>query len=142
MLPGFLTTALEIIIILDICGAIAYFTITGLTRLKDKKETLSPVMQNATAGLPAFATEAGQMPADISIPERVSATVYHPATNNTPPQEPPTRQWTAGLKQRLSSMTRKFTYKPAAGGQTVQTQNIDADYAKLGRVLDSFKEET
>jgi hypothetical protein len=38
-------------------------------------------------------------------------------------------------------MTRKFTYRPAPSGKTVQTQALDTDQAKLGRVLDSFKEE-
>ena len=32
MLAGFLTTALEIVIILDICGVVAYFVVSGLTR--------------------------------------------------------------------------------------------------------------
>jgi hypothetical protein len=39
-------------------------------------------------------------------------------------------------------MTKKFSYRPTAGGTSVETQPLDTDYAKLGRVLDSFKEET
>jgi hypothetical protein len=142
MLPGFLTTALEIIIILDVCGVIAYFTITGFARMKDKKEGLSPALQNTQPGLPALATEGITMPAILNVPERITSTVYSPVASEPTPQVPPPNQWTAGLKQRLTSMTRKFTYRPAPSGKTVQTQALDTDQAKLGRVLDSFKEET
>ena len=41
MLPGFLTTALEIIIILDICGAVVYFALSGLAKRK-ASETEAP----------------------------------------------------------------------------------------------------
>jgi len=140
MLPGFLTTALEIIIILDVCGAIAYFTITGLMRIKDKKDNTSPALPNTPPGMPALAAEGMAMPAPL--PARISATVYNPVAQETAPQEPPQKQWTAGLKQRITTMTRKFTYRPTGGGQAVKTQSLDTDYAKLGRVLDSFKEET
>ena len=37
MLPDILTTALEIIIVLDICGAIAYFVISGLVRSREAR---------------------------------------------------------------------------------------------------------
>lgn len=140
MLPGFLTTALEIIIILDVCGAIAYFTITGLMRIKDKKENTTSVLPNSPPGMPALATEGLVMP--TPLPARISANVYHPIAPETTPQEPPQKQWTAGLRQRITTMTRKFTYRPTNGGQAVKTQSLDTDYAKLGRVLDSFKEET
>jgi hypothetical protein len=140
MLPGFLTTALEIIIILDVCGAIAYFTISGLMRIKDKKDNTPSALPNPTAGMPALAPEGLAMPA--ILPARISAHVYHPVAAETAPQEPPQKQWTAGLRQRITTMTRKFTYRPTNGGQAVQTQSLDTDYAKLGRVLDSFKEET
>ena len=138
MLPGFLTTALEIIIILDVCGAIAYFTITGLIRIKDKKVNTSVL--NSPPGMPALATEGLVMP--TPLPARISANVYNPVACPIPPQEPPKKQWTAGLRQRITTMTRKFTYHPTNSGKAVQTQSLDTDYAKLGRVLDSFKEET
>ena len=38
MLTGFLTTALEIVIILDICGAVAYFVVAGMLRSRDDDE--------------------------------------------------------------------------------------------------------
>ena len=50
MLPGFLTTALEIIIILDICGAIAYFTITGLTRKNKPTRQATPLQPTPAFG--------------------------------------------------------------------------------------------
>lgn len=139
MLPGFLSTALEIIIILDVCGAIAYFTITGLTRIKDKKQDASPVLPNTSVGLPALAAEG---PAMIQVPERVTSQVYDPVAIDTPPQAQPKTQWTAGFRQRITSLTSKFTYKPAPSGKAVQKESVDSDYAKLGRVLDSFKEDT
>lgn len=137
MLPGFLTTALEVIIILDICGAIAYFTLTGLTRMKDKKETQSASFQNTPAGMPALAPQ-GMVAA---LPEPITASVYHPTAEEPSPQAPSQKQWTAGFKQRFSSLTRKFTYRPTSNKQAVKTQPLDNDYTKLGRVLDSFKED-
>ncbi|MBT3604838.1 MAG: hypothetical protein HOE48_19680 [Candidatus Latescibacteria bacterium] len=141
MLPGFLTTALEIIIILDVCGVIAYFTITGIARMKDKKENTSPELSNTPPGMPALATEGAPMPI-VNVPARITSTVYDPVTPEVLPPSPQKNQWTAGLKQRFTSMTRKFTYRPEPSGTAVKTQTIDADHAKLGRVLDSFKEET
>ena len=142
MLPGFLSTALEIIIILDVCGVIAYFTITGLTRMKDKKENASPAMPVSPSGMPALATEGVAMPTTVDVPKRFTSNVYDPVIPENPPQEAPPKQWTAGLKQRITTLTSKFTYRPAPNGNTVQTQKLDADHAKLGRVLDSFKEDT
>lgn len=141
MLPGFLSTALEIIIILDVCGVIAYFTITGLTRMKDKKEDLAPALPTSPSGMPALATQ-GAMPTMVHVPNRITSNVYDPVAPENPPQEAPQNQWTAGLKQRITSLTSKFTYRPTPNGNTVQTQKVDTDYAKLGRVLDSFKEDT
>lgn len=141
MLPGFLTTALEIIIILDVCGVIAYFTITGIARMKDKKEAATSEMPNTPSGMPALAAQGVSLPV-ANLPERITSNVYDPVTPEALPPSPPKNQWTAGLKQRFTSMTRKFTYRPEPSGTVVKTQTIDADQAKLGRVLDSFKEET
>jgi hypothetical protein len=142
MLPGFLTTALEMIIILDVCGAIAYFAITGLARMKDKRETLSSKLQTASPGLPAFAAEGYAVPAMARMPARISSAVYRPVSLDASPAAPQQIHWTAGLKQRISKMTGKFTYRPTPSGDTLKMQSIDSDYARLGRVLDSFKEET
>jgi len=143
MLPSFLTTALEIIIILDVCGAIAYFTITGLARTKDKSEDLASALSNSQSGMLALAAEGMAVPGIADLPGRITSTVYHPVSPETLPAEAPSQnQWTAGLKQRVASMTKKFSYRPTAGGTSVETQPLDTDYAKLGRVLDSFKEET
>ncbi|MDP6039722.1 MAG: hypothetical protein QGG64_14320 [Candidatus Latescibacteria bacterium] len=133
MLPGFLTTALEIIIILDICGAIAYFTITGLTRKnKQTEQALQPTPALAFEGL-----------ATQTVPARVSPTVYLPEAPKPKAEE---TSWTEGFKTRLTSFKKRLTYTPNnqnnQNGQTVKTRSLNDDYNRLGRVLDSFKEET
>jgi len=142
MLPDFLTTALEIIIIIDVCGAIIYFTITSLGRTKDQKEELSPALQNTPSGMPALATQGASMPTRVHLSERISSPGYDPVVAKTPRQSPPKNQLPAGLKDRLKSIRRKSTYRPTPSGQPVQTQTLNTHYAELGRVLDSSKEDT
>jgi hypothetical protein len=136
MLPGFLTTALEIIIILDICGAIAYFTITGLTRKNKPTRQATPLQPT-----PALAFE-GLAMQPAAIPARISPSVYLPQTPEPIAGE---TSWTEGFKGRFASLKKRLTYKPTQNtqnGQTVETRSLSEDYSRLDRVLDSFKEET
>lgn len=133
MLPGFLTTALEIIIILDICGAIAYFTITGLTRKNKQTEQATPLQPT-----PAMAFE-GLVMQPAAIPARISPSVYLPET-----PEPITEDvsWTEGFKTRFTSLKKRLTHKPDNQNGHETRSSLNDDYNRLGRVLDSFKEET
>ena len=137
MLPGFLTTALEIIIILDVVGAIAYFTITGLTRKKDggqtDKSSVIPPLQPAP--IPALAFE-GLAPQPAAVPARISPSVYAPK-EETSVATKSTR--TDGLKSQFTYLKDRFAYKHTA--QTIEKQDINTDYNRLGRVLDSCKED-
>ncbi|MCZ6634590.1 MAG: hypothetical protein O7G87_14390 [bacterium] len=138
MLTGFLTTALEIILILDICGAIVYFVLSGLKKQQDEKENtqptpsplsmpatgpvLTPVYQMATAGHDVFSVYA----------ERPSEE----------PEMPRSFGLIASVKQRITSFKAKLsTYRPSANKQSVQTQEIGTEHRKLGQILDSFKED-
>ena len=61
MLAGFLTTALEIVIILDVCGVVAYFVISGLARLRKPRQegdvrSPSPHLQPCAVEGPALST--------------------------------------------------------------------------------------
>ena len=136
MLPGFLSTALEIIIILNICGAVVYFTITGLTRKNG-----GPSQQSASHPLqveptPALAYE-GLTTQPVTVPERISPSVYAP----TAPEATPVAKtsWTEGLKSQFTGLKERFSYKQTE--QTIKKQAITPDYNRLDRVLDSFKED-
>lgn len=140
MLPGFLTTALEIIIILDVCGAVVYFALTGLSRIKKQSEKTSPPLQTQSPVLQSLGIETPALATPTAIPTRISPTVYLP---ETPPEtHKAERAWTGGIKHQMSRLKNAFTYRPETQNQAIETRAIDPDYAKLGRVLDSFKEET
>ena len=133
MLPGFLTTALELLIILDVCGAIIYFALTGFARIK--KRAGQPA-QRDRASIQSFGMDTPVLaPAQSYAPHRpISPAVYLPGE----PEPESKRRWLAGFKNRVR---QEFTYRPARQG-VVKTHLTDPDYARLGKVLDSFKEET
>lgn len=136
MLPGFLTTALELLIILDVCGAIIYFALTGFARIK--KPSAQPP-QNTHAPIQSFGIDTPVLaPAQPYAPHRpIAPAVYL----HGEPEPQSDRRWLASFKHRVTSLKQAFTYRPATQG-AVKTQAADPDYARLGRVLDSFKEET
>ena len=138
MLPDILTTALEIIIVLDICGAVAYFVISGLVRSGkaraegDASPLREPRIQSWVAG-----GISGPSPQLAYSPGEFSA-VYAAA----PPEPGKGFSLTAGLKRRFGSLKDRFTYRPAPGNRGVEAQELSGEHRKLGRILDSFKEES
>ena len=58
MLPGILTTALEIIIILDICGAVVYFALSGLAKRKESETEATPYPPPGNVFIPITACNA------------------------------------------------------------------------------------
>jgi hypothetical protein len=138
MLPGFLTSALEIIIILDICGAVVYFALSGLAK---RRETESEATLNPLSGMYGSQLQ----PAGISSPSYPLASypggtdlsIY--AGEPTAPQTKTGFSFTAGLSQRLTALKSRLTYRPDAPTGTGPAKGDD--HKKLGQVLESFKEE-
>ena len=141
MLPGFLTTALEILIILDVCGAVVYFALSGLTRSKNPKPELGvpdfqPAYPNRLQPCPAGGVPTGMYSASPS-PTPPEAAIY--AGTDAPPVEESTGFY-AGFKHRIASLKGKFSYRAHSG--TVENVSLSKEQQRLGQVLDSFKEET
>ena len=154
MLTGFLTTALEIIIVLDICGAVVYFALSGLTRMNQNppeggRQWPLPGSDDGPGPSPLPAHPSGLQPCTVegpSSPYGSPVPVEGPALSvyaGTPsaPQTEKGFSLTAGLKRRIVSLKDRLTYRPAGNAQAVQTRETGSDYRKLGQVLDSFKEE-
>ncbi len=142
MLPGFLTTALELIIILDVCGAVVYFALSGLARSK-KKDAESQIDPNQAAYGPQLQPCAAEgitssLPLMTPRPGGSDPAIYA----GIPRQPEPAQGFNllAGFKHRISSFKSRFTYRPATG-QQVEVRNMDDGHRKLGQILDSFREE-
>ncbi len=142
MLPGFLSTALEILIIVDICGAIVYVALSALIRSRNPKSgfempQFQPAYPNRLQPCPATGA-----PSDVyqasPLPTSQERPVY--AGTDTPAAEEAATGFCAGLRHRISSLKGKFSYRPHAG--TVERVSLDTEHKRLGQVLDSFKEET
>jgi len=71
----------------------------------------------------------------VAVPARISPSVYAPKEIEPLVKTP----WTEGLKSQFTSLKDRFVYKQTS--QTIKKQNTNADYNRLGRVLDSFKED-
>jgi hypothetical protein len=142
MLPGILTTALEIIIILDICGAVVYFALSGLAKRKESEGEATPY--------PLQGMYSSQlqpvMPGGISSPSYPLATYPCGADVSIyagePTQDEPQKGFnvTAGLMQRLTALKSRLTYSPNSRNEAKPAQ--DEDQRKLGQILDSFREES
>ena len=142
MLPGFLTTALEIIIILDICGAVVYFALSGLAKRKES-ETEAPTypLQGVYSSQLQPATSGG-----ISSPPYPLATYPGGADmsiytgESTKPEPQKGFNVTAGLMQRLTALKSRLTYRPNIRNEAEPARN--ADHRKLGQILATFREES
>lgn len=143
MLAGILTTALEIVILLDICGAIVYCIVYGLTRPRGDggKRTaprippLHPIYSSPFQPLPAEEIPAPSTPMpypSTNSPGAIYAGVSA-ETETTKSFNP-----IAGLKARIASLKHRVTNRLTSGGQTREMQEA---HQNLGQVLDSFKEE-
>ena len=142
MLPGFLTTALEILIILDVCGAVVYFALSGLIKSRNPKPEqgefdFQPAYPSQLQPCPAGGVSGGVYSASPSPTQSVAA-IY--AGSDAPPVAEESTGFYAGFKHRISSLRGKFGYRAHAG--TVEHVRLDKENQRLGQVLDSFKEET
>ena len=143
MLAGILTTALEIVIVLDICGALVYCVVSGLARQQkaDADNGISPLEVTYAAALqPCPAGGAIAPPPSVVCPPggedlRIYATPE-------PTAEPQQEHGLAGaFRRHIDSLRKKFTYRPGNGTAGVRKDDMDEANRKLGRVLDSFKED-
>ena len=143
MLAGILTTALEIVIVLDICGALVYCVVSGLAREKkaDADHGISP-LEVAYAGAlqpcPAGGVIASPAPV-VCPPGSEDLRVYTVPEPTAEPQQE--HGLTAAFRRHIDSLRKKFTYRPGNGTAVVQKDDMDEAQRKLGRVLDSFKED-
>ncbi|HCK09285.1 MAG: hypothetical protein CME21_15640 [Gemmatimonadetes bacterium] len=150
MLDGILTTALQIIIVLDICGAVIYFLMSGASKAKEKGDSSLPPV-NIEAPLQASAYSLANQPqpamAGASSVEQppVSEWVTHGdrsatqiygfegATEVAPVSLiAQVRSFFSSVRSRLSRHNTQETGKSA---------DLKSDRARLEKVLDSFREE-
>ena len=131
MLNGFLTTALEIIIILDVCGAVVYVLAFSLRRASQKQAeqpvvasstpgfTYGPTLNPALAGpssvpppLPEWAQEAVNRHGEPAPRPRVDVTVAdtlqpaRPESHPTPKSEEIAAEGHSGLRSLADALNR------------------------------------
>ena len=145
MLAGILTTALEIVIILDICGAIVYCLVYGLTRpggdggkrvrTGSRIPPLHPVYSSPFQPCPAEGIPAPSTPMPYPSTRSLAA-IY--AGVSAEAETTKSFNPIAGLKARIASLKHSVTNRLTSGSQTREMQET---HQNLGRVLDSFKEE-
>ncbi len=145
MLAGILTTALEIVIILDICGAIVYCIVYGLTRPGGdggkrvrtglRMPPLYPFHSSPLQPCPAEGIPAPSTP--MPYPSTPSPAAIYAGV----PTEAEARKSfnpIAGLRARIASLKDKATNRLTSGSQTREMQDAQQN---MGQVLESFKEE-
>ena len=150
MLDGILTTALQIIIVLDICGAVFYFLMSGAAKAKEKQSTpsqqsptpaWSAVTSHQTALQPALATTGATQPPPIpewvSKGDRSATSIYD--LEGTPEAAPEP----AGLSARVSTIfaSIKAKFQPQNTGENAKPADLNNDRVRLNKVLDSFRED-
>lgn len=154
MLDGILTTALQIIIVLDICGAVFYFLMSGAAKHKEAKASASPTPQGspAMATGPQFAMSSQLQPAMAGagsvqpppIPDWVSsgddrsaAQIY--GVEGAAETAPPASNWSARIGNVFSSIKQRFQRQNT--GEIAKTADLNSDRVRLNKVLESFREE-
>lgn len=152
MLDGILTTALQIIIVLDICGAVLYFLMSGASRAKEAKASahsptprgsqepqfaMSTQLQPAMAG--AGAVEPPPVPEWVSRGDDRSASAIY-GVEGVETAAPERAGWSARIGGMFSSLKGRFgRQKTQENGESADDLNVD--HTRLNRVLDSFREE-
>jgi hypothetical protein len=145
-----LTRALEIIIVLDICGAIVYCLLAGFGRKKRTEprariafaRSLQPCLVQGPPPLPAWALHPRRVADPVSVDP-----IYDEAAPEPAPLAPKSG-FLSGLRKAAAGLAGAFSYAPAVPGspagpaaRPVTTKDIGAEQHRLSRVLDSFREE-
>jgi hypothetical protein len=145
MLDGILTTALQIIIVLDLCGAVFYFLMSGAKNKEANKSQKSPLpqfalsnqLQPAMAGVTTGVMQPPPVPKWLTKGDRSATDIYglEGATEVAP--EP------VGMSARVndifSSIKCKFSRQNTH--EFRESADLKSDNRRLNKVLDSFREE-
>jgi hypothetical protein len=144
MLDGILTTALQIIIVLDICGAVFYFLMSGAKNKEANTSQESPLprfalssqLQPAMAGVTTGAMQPPPVAEWLTKDDRSATDIYglEGATEVAP--------WPVGMSARVSSIFSsikgKFSHQNTH--EFRESADLNSDHARLKKVLDSFRE--
>ena len=123
MFNAFLTTALEVIVLLDILGAIVYFIISGIVRAR-KQSTVRPAVPVPVISFPAGA------------PAYTAFTPATPYFSSAASPSPSDRGGWSGLR----GLRDRFSRKAPASARPEQS-DVEAGHRKIGTILNSFKED-
>ncbi len=153
MLDGILTTALQIIIVLDICGAVFYVLMSAAGKNKQaavsqsslSAPALSPTpqyafpgqLQPAMAGNMDVASEPPPVPEWLSTGNRSATQIYGlEGAAETAPKP-------AGLTARVSGLFSrvKGKFQRQNTHESTGSADLNNDQMRLNSVLESFREE-
>ena len=151
MLDGILTTALQIIIVLDICGAVFYVLMSASKKKEATSQSsqgtpaLSPTpqyafpgqVQPAMAGNMAVASEPPPVPEWVSTGDRSATQIYGREGAAEVAPEP------TGLTARVSGIfsTIKGKFHRQNTHESAGSADLNNDQKRLNSVLESFREE-
>ena len=159
MLDGILTTALQILIILDICGVVFYFLISGAANGKGGKSSrtthsptslssvgfkqgpqfaLSSQLLPAMAGVQSGTLQTPPVPEWLTKGDRRSATDIYGLEGATDAASGP-----VGMSARVSSIfsSIKGKFSRQNTHESRESADLNSDHTRLNKVLDSFREE-
>jgi hypothetical protein len=143
MLDGILTTALQIIIVLDICGLVLYFLMSGNAKGNEVQASqptptpqyISSQLQPVMAG--AGTVEPPPIPEWIVRGDRNATQVYGlEGATDVAPQAP---GLSASVSRIFSTIKGKFHRQNAH--EFGASADLNSDRVRLKKVLDSFREE-
>jgi hypothetical protein len=145
MLDGILTTALQIIIVLDICGAVFYFLMSGAKNKEAKASlqtslpqfALSSQLQPAMAGVPAGAMQPPPVPEWLTKGDRSATDIY--GLEGAAEVAPKPVGMSARVSGIFSSIKGKFSRQNTH--EFRESADLNRDHTRLNKVLDSFREE-
>ena len=144
MLTGFLTTALEIVIVLDICGAVAYFVVAGILRSRDDDGKQVLFGGDASPLQPAYSTpyQASLAAPSLSLPRPVSGTDLSIYGGGAPQGQTETGQGLmGGIRDRMTSFRQRIGNSSAFGKRQAEGPALNTEQSPVDRVLNSFRED-
>ncbi len=123
MFNTFLTTALEVVILLDLLGVIIYFIISGIVRAK-KNPGGGSVAPPGVAPCPSGPSGYTAFPTDFSYVSSFPSPIVSSSG----------RGWLGlkGLKDRFTNRS---------GSKGIQSNDIEPEQRRIGMILNSFKED-
>lgn len=126
MLNIFLTTALEMIILLDILGVVIYFVVSGIVRAKRQP-----------SDQPAVPASAGMTPCPVGPPVYTAFPCNASYVSTSSPAVTPSRNGWLGLRNLKDRITRRTDPEVSRTEDT----GIEAEQHRIGMILNSFKED-